>query len=355
MLDYNTARTPPFPRIYSNLARHIESYSANALIGVSKLGDIADDIPLSINQPLSQLTLNEYLPGQGIAAHIDTESCFGPEIFVISLGSGVTMTMTEQKPSQSTGATVETKLKKHVYLKPRSLLILKGHARYSWSHMIAPRKNDKVDGHLIGRGRRVSLTFRQALFPGDIPGNRLCSSEIEEEHVFKVYDSIALHWHHTRGKRKVHWHRVKAFIETIEAGSLMADIGSGDGKYFGLSPAVYSLGCDRSMKLLEVSRDVRYETFCCDAVKLPLRSDVFDAVLCIAVLHHIATIDRRVSVIRELLRICRLGGRVMLQAWALEQEVHSKKKFEEQDVLVPWKLQVLSSRNTPINTLLMIL
>ena len=217
--------------------------------------------------------------------------------------------------------------------------------------MIAPRKNDKVDGHLIGRGRRVSLTFRQALFPGDIPGNRLCSSEIEEEHVFKVYDSIALHWHHTRGKRKVHWHRVKAFIETIEAGSLLADIGSGDGKYFGLSPAVYSLGCDRSMKLLEVSRDLRYETFCCDAVKLPLRSDVFDAVLCIAVLHHIATIDRRVSVIRELLRICRLGGRVMLQAWALEQEGHSKKKFEEQDVLVPWKLQVFSSRNTHINTL----
>ena len=341
MLDYNTDRTPPFPQVYSNLARHIESSTSEALSGVSKLGDIPEDIPLSIHQPLSQLTLNEYLPGQGIAAHVDTESCFGPDIFVVSLGSGITMTMTEQKPNHhSNGGNVETKQRKHIYLKPRSLLVLRQDARYLWSHMIAPRKNDKIDGKLVARERRVSLTFRQALFPGNIPGNRLCSSEIEEEHVFKVYDSIALHWHHTRGKRKVHWHRVKAFIETIEAGSILADIGSGDGKYFGLSPNIFSIGCDRSMKLLEVSRDAQFETFSCDAVKLPLRSDVFDAVLCIAVLHHIATVDRRVSVIRELLRICRPGGRVMLQAWALEQEAHSKKKFEEQDVLVPWKLQV---------------
>lgn len=29
------------------------------------------------------------------------------------------------------------------------------------------------------------------------------STDIEEKHVFEVYDEIALHWHHTRGKRKV--------------------------------------------------------------------------------------------------------------------------------------------------------
>jgi hypothetical protein len=32
----------------------------------------------------------------------------------------------------------------------------------------------------------------------------LLSSEQEKEHVFRVYDGIALHWHHTRGKRKVY-------------------------------------------------------------------------------------------------------------------------------------------------------
>jgi hypothetical protein len=36
----------------------------------------------------------------------------------------------------------------------------------------------------------------------------------------------------------------------------MADIGSGDGKYFGVNPNIYSIGCDRSLKLLQVSEEM---------------------------------------------------------------------------------------------------
>jgi hypothetical protein len=48
----------------------------------------------------------------------------------------------------------------------------------------------------------------------------------------------------------------------------------------------------RSIKLLEVShtdssgatgREAQHETFCCDAVKVPLTSDTFDATLCIGI------------------------------------------------------------------------
>ena len=35
---------------------------------------------------LSQLTVNEYEPGQGIGSHIDTYECFGNDIFVLSIG-----------------------------------------------------------------------------------------------------------------------------------------------------------------------------------------------------------------------------------------------------------------------------
>jgi alkylated DNA repair protein alkB family protein 8 len=300
MLDFNSESTPPFPPEFVNLARCIASYDCKEMNSVtSKCSPVSESFPINIREELTQLTLNEYYPGQGIASHIDTESVFGPDIFIISVGSGVTMTMTQQRVVPATseddivggeGDEEDTrcKKKKHVYLYPRSLLVMRGDSRYLWSHTITPRKSDKIDGELIQRGRRVSLTFRQALIPGDIPGTRLSSSAVEREHVYRVYDSIATHWHHTRGKRKVHWHRVKAFIEGLEEGSLIADIGSGDGKYFGLNASAFSIGCDRSIRLLEVSADQRHETFCCDAVKVPLRSDVFDAVLCIAVLHHIA-------------------------------------------------------------------
>ena len=185
----------------------------------------------------------------------------------------------------------------------------------------------------------LTPTHRQALVPGEVPRERLASSTIEQKNVFEVYDTIALHWHHTRGKRKVHWHRVKDFLLSIAKGSLVADVGSGDGKYFGLNEQIISIGCDRSLNLLQVSKDSANETFCCDAVKLPLRSDCFDATLCIALLHHLGSVDRRVAVIRELLRITKMGGSVLLQAWAMEQGDASKRQFSEQDVMVPWRLQ----------------
>lgn len=65
---------------------------------------------------------------------------------------------------------------------------------------------------------------------------------------------------------KVYWNRVKVFLESLPRGSLVAgldpssslafqtllDIGCGDGKYFGVNPDIFSIGCDRSPVLLEV-------------------------------------------------------------------------------------------------------
>lgn len=50
--------------------------------------------------------------------------------------------------------------------------------------------------------------------------------------------------------------------------------------------------------------------------------------------HHFATTERRVNAIRELARILRIGGRVIITVWALEQK---SRRFESQDVLVPWQ------------------
>jgi len=353
---------------------------------------------------VTQCTVNEYYPGQGIASHVDTESCFGETIHILSLGGGVVMTMARVEPQENVPSShpdnetvppshlrrsfAPTKptdteesgevVKKHVYLPPRSLLVLSDEARFHWAHSIAPRKFDKVNGELIKRSRRLSFTFREAIGPRpstpevekapttDGPSNSedvarrrlnefksgedvkdgILSSNIEQEHVYKVYDEIAQHWHHTRGIRKVYWHRVKSFLDDLPQGSLVADVGCGDGKYFGVNPNIITIGCDRSPVLLQVSRETQNDTFCCDAVKLPFISDAFDASICIAVLHHLASEDRRVAVIAEMIRIMKPGGRAMLQAWAMEQEAGSKRVFEEQNVLVPWRLQSKFSRTT---------
>lgn len=72
----------------------------------------------------------------------------------------------------------------------------------------------------------------------------------------------------------------------------------------------------------------------CDNLELPFRDESFDAVLSLAVIHHFATTERRVSAIRELARVLRIGGRIIITVWALEQK---SRRFESQDVLIPWQ------------------
>ena len=66
----------------------------------------------------------------------------------------------------------------------------------------------------------------------------------------------------------------------------------------------------------------------CDNLSLPFRDESLDAVLSVAVIHHVATAERRVRALRELARVVRVGGRVMISVWAMEQR-HRKVKCDE--------------------------
>ncbi len=101
-------------------------------------------------EPPDQVIVNEYVPGQGIAPHVDCIPCFGPTIASQSLGGQVIM-MFEH---------VGTSTRLEVLLPARSLLVLARPARHEWRHAITARKSDSVDGARTPRKRRISLTFR---------------------------------------------------------------------------------------------------------------------------------------------------------------------------------------------------
>jgi alkylated DNA repair dioxygenase AlkB len=98
-----------------------------------------------------QVIANEYLPGQGISAHVDCVPCFDDTIVSISLLSQCEMVFRERSSSRSLA----------MLLHPRSGILLKGASRYDWTHEIPARKSDVTDGTKVNRGRRVSLTFRK--------------------------------------------------------------------------------------------------------------------------------------------------------------------------------------------------
>ena len=96
----------------------------------------------------NQVIINEYLPGQGISAHIDHTKWFGEEIASLSLRSATTMFFSRELE------------KLELRLEPRSLLVLTGLARWEWYHSIPARKSDDVAGVRIPRETRGSITFR---------------------------------------------------------------------------------------------------------------------------------------------------------------------------------------------------
>jgi alkylated DNA repair dioxygenase AlkB len=97
-----------------------------------------------------QLIVNEYIPPMGIAQHTDAK-IFGDVIVTVSLLSDITMVFRRR------GAEVPIRLER------RSAAVMAGAARREWTHEIPARKTDSVDGMVVPRGRRMSLTFRKVV------------------------------------------------------------------------------------------------------------------------------------------------------------------------------------------------
>lgn len=137
-------------------------YKARAMGNDAYLGQLPDWL-LSVSKKLhdddifssvpDQVIINEYLPGQGISAHIDCVPCFADTIASLSLGSPCIMDFSNPKTGE----------KNSIVLEERSLIVLSGPARYEWQHAIPARKSDVIDSIKTERTRRVSLTFRNVI------------------------------------------------------------------------------------------------------------------------------------------------------------------------------------------------
>ncbi|EFN89740.1 Alkylated DNA repair protein alkB-like protein 8 [Harpegnathos saltator] len=280
-----------------------------------------------------QLTINKYLPGQGIPPHVDTHSVFEDTILSLSLGSLCVMNFRR------------TDRKIDVLLPARSLLIMTGEARYAWTHGISPRHNDVIDTEngstTQKRGTRVSFTFRKVRRAGDCNCDfeEHCDSKrwdasmfidakaasgLENSYVHKVYEEISNHFSETRHKQ---WPNVTKFLGNLEEGTLLLDVGCGNGKYLCGNENIYKLGCDHSSGLAEICRNRGFEVLLCDCLYLPYRDKSVDAVISIAVIHHLSTRDRRKRAIAEMMRVLRPNGKCLIYVWAKEQRRDSAESF----------------------------
>ena len=144
-------------------------YKARQVDPIMRLGPLppwADDLARRLlemglvpNLP-DQVIVNEYIGNQGIARHVDSESSFEDGIAMVSLLESWEMVFRERRGRR----------KLNQRLEQRSAAVIKGDARYLWTHEIPKRKNEpgivkpgKKNPSKVLRGRRISLTFRKVI------------------------------------------------------------------------------------------------------------------------------------------------------------------------------------------------
>jgi tRNA (uracil-5-)-methyltransferase TRM9 len=159
---------------------------------------------------------------------------------------------------------------------------------------------------------------------------------MEQQHVHEVYDKIAMKFDHTRFS---YWKCVKEFLDSLSKYSIVADVGTGNGKYLCYRKDITVIGNDMSDNLLNIISQKNHIANICraNALHMPYRRSIYDASISIAVLHHISTIEARCKFIEEIIRILKPRGCCLITVWAREQQIKSSwKDIGNNDFFIPW-------------------
>jgi alkylated DNA repair protein alkB family protein 8 len=149
----------------------------------------------------------------------------------------------------------------------------------------------------------------------------------------KTYDSIAEDFSKTRNTE---WKEFEKFLKYIKNNDILADIGCGNGRFFKFiskHKKVSYTGVDFSRKLLKEAKHLNKAKFIYgNILKIPLKNNSQNVAACIAVLHHIPTAKLQEKAVKELKRILKKKGKLLLTVWDLIEQKNCKKG----DNLIPW-------------------
>lgn len=170
--------------------------------------------------------------------------------------------------------------------------------------------------------------------------------------VKKTYSLIAEDFSKTRNKD---WAEFKELSSYLKPSDKLLDIGCGNGRFYSFLskkfPISY-LGIDNSKNLLKeakrLNKKAKFKKG--NILNLPLKNNSFSIASCIAILHHIPSKKLREKALKEISRILKPRGRLLLTVWnLLPQEKYKKQvekacrkwlytlgKYEKRGLLIPW-------------------
>lgn len=156
--------------------------------------------------------------------------------------------------------------------------------------------------------------------------------EYENKHVHKFYSKHALDFNITRTKP---WPKIINFLNCNDKTNFVnLDAGCGNGRNLPNNGGHW-LGFDYAKELLECIEKIKGNLVRGDCLSLPFKNKSFDLILSIAVLHHFSTEERRINAIKEIYRVLKDTGKVLLYVWNEDTKFKNKfKQINNKDYLV---------------------
>lgn len=159
--------------------------------------------------------------------------------------------------------------------------------------------------------------------------------EFEYTNVKNIYENIANNF---SDKRYSSWDWIDNFISIFPKDSIILDIGCGNGR--NMKNKDYNFyGIDNCDNFVKLAKEITPNVYLSDMTNLPFNDNFFDSIISIASFHHLSNETRRIECLKEMHRVLKPNGKILLSIWSINQS-HNKKldnKFKYGDNMVPFK------------------
>ncbi|PIP24953.1 MAG: hypothetical protein COX34_01400 [Candidatus Nealsonbacteria bacterium CG23_combo_of_CG06-09_8_20_14_all_36_12] len=156
-------------------------------------------------------------------------------------------------------------------------------------------------------------------------------------------------------KREEIWGETRfLFDDYLIFGEKVLDLGCGNGRYFPLfeEKEVDYFGIDNSAELIKIAKEKypQAKFHIANALNLPFPNNYFDKVYSIAVFHHMPSEEFRIRFLKEVKRVLKPGGLLIILVWNLWRrdilwkmikytilKILGKSTLDFKDIFYPWR------------------
>ena len=146
---------------------------------------------------------------------------------------------------------------------------------------------------------------------------------IQNIYVKNVYENIANHFDNTRTYT---WSWIDEFLNNLNLNSTVYDIGCGNGRNM-LKKNLHFIGVDNCENFVKICHKKNLNVINANMINIPLLNNSADAIMCIAVFHHLSTEKLRLDALLEMKRLIKKNGKILLSVWSINQPRKTRRVF----------------------------